>query len=127
MTIKYLPATPSNLGAICSIDIISYENPLDEEIIYDCIKLNQMIVVFDDKKLIGYICWQDIPNGKLILGLAIWPSYRRRGIATKLVQFLFYQFIGPKFRNIFSYFVKRNRKIIRQNGLKNTLPLVWFR
>jgi hypothetical protein len=45
---------------------------------------------------------------------------------TKLAQFLFYQFVGPKIRNIFSYFVKRNQALIRQNGHKNTLPLVWF-
>jgi hypothetical protein len=42
---------------------------------------------------------------------------------TKVIQFLFYQFVGPNNRNIFSYFVKRNRHY----GNENTLPLVWHR
>jgi len=86
--INYLPAAKNQLSSIVAIDVMSYDVPLDEEIIIDCVNLNQMYVAMDGKKVVGYVCWQEIEGGVLILGLAVHTAYRRQGIGKQLVEFV---------------------------------------
>jgi ribosomal protein S18 acetylase RimI-like enzyme len=86
--INYLPGGKQNIGGIAGIDIMSNDYPLDEEIIVDCINLNQMYVAMEGKKVVGYVCWQEIEGGVLILGLAVHTAYRRQGIGKQLIEFI---------------------------------------
>ena len=88
MAITYHPAKVADLTPMVNLDILSYDTPLDEEIFINCIHLRTCYVAWDNKRIVGYISFQNIESEQVILGLAVHPAYRRQGIATKLVDFV---------------------------------------
>lgn len=88
MTITYKPATAADLSKIVAIDVLSYENPIDEEILVRCIYDHQIFLALDGKRVIGFVCWEDRTSHNEIVALAVHPAYRRKGIGSKLLQFV---------------------------------------
>ncbi|MFO8055880.1 MAG: ribosomal protein S18-alanine N-acetyltransferase [bacterium] len=77
-----------DLAAIAEIEQTSFSSPWGEdlyrmELVLD---LSRFLVADADKEVIGYACGRAVSGEGHILKVAVRPDWRRRGVATKLME-----------------------------------------
>ncbi|MBI5188913.1 MAG: ribosomal protein S18-alanine N-acetyltransferase [Nitrospirae bacterium] len=78
----------SDIPEVLEIERMSFTTPWSEAVFYNEIYRPFSItrVAFAGEKLVGYICANQIIDEGHILNLAVHPDYRRRSIASTLVE-----------------------------------------
>ncbi len=72
---------------IYKIEKASFRHPWKEGMFFS--PSQKFVLAFENKKIIGYICFSTVIDECHILNVAVSPRFREKGIAQKMFEFLF--------------------------------------
>ena len=88
MNFDIVNMTREHIGKIAELEKICFSTPWSESGLNEEIDNPQshFIVAVEDQKILGYIGVQEIVGEAYITNIAVFPEYRRQGVARKLLE-----------------------------------------
>ncbi len=86
---KIVEATLKDFEQICEIEQACFVEPYTpEQLMYEFSEnpLNQILVAYDEDKIVGFVDYMITFNSATISQIAVLPNYRKKGLGSKLLE-----------------------------------------
>lgn len=86
---KIVEATLKDFEQICEIEQACFVEPYTpEQLMYEFNEnpLNQILVAYDEDKIVGFVDYMITFNSATISQIAVLPNYRKKGLGSKLLE-----------------------------------------
>lgn len=77
-----------DLKEVLEIENLSFNDPWTKKMFEEEIKNGDFYVVVENERILGYLGFTMVCNEASLVNFAIHPSYRRKGIGTKILRYL---------------------------------------